>query len=76
VSNEPAKKAKSTWKNVKRVLLILFIAFIAFIIWQNWEPRPLRIGNLEPRLPQSIWLALFFLAGVAVGGLLFLRRRK
>jgi uncharacterized integral membrane protein len=69
-------KAKNTWKNVKRGLLLLFIAFVVFIIWQNWEPRVVRIGNLEPKLPLSIWFALFFLAGVAVGGLVFLKRRK
>jgi uncharacterized integral membrane protein len=76
VSNEPINKAKNTWKHAKLVGITFLVAMIIFIIVQNWEDRQVEFFNMEPVLPLSIWFALFFILGVAVGWYLAIKRRR
>jgi uncharacterized integral membrane protein len=69
-------KAKRTWKHAKLVGLTFLVALIIFVIVQNWNPRTVEFLNMELELPLSIWFALFFVLGVAVGWLISFKRRK
>ena len=76
MSNEPINKSKRTWKHVKLVAITFVVALIIFVIVQNWEAKKFGFLNMEPQLPLSIWFALFFVLGVAVGWWIAVKRRK